>query len=144
MGSMSVEQILVTPLKRISVDGGDVMHAMKCSDPGFVGFGEAYFSSIDRGAVKAWKRHLRMTLNLVVPVGRVRFILVDDRGAIREEFLGSDRYARLTVPPGIWFGLSGLAAPYSLVLNLADIPHDPVEVERKSESEFAIQWESKE
>ncbi|BAO31122.1 hypothetical protein [Sulfuritalea hydrogenivorans] len=140
---MSVAHVVVTPLKRVSVDGGDVMHAMKCGDPGFAGFGEAYFSSIERGAVKAWKRHLRMTLNLVVPVGKVRFVLIDDDGAMREELLGPDRYARLTLPPGIWFGFSGLAAPYSLVLNLADIPHDPGEVERKPESEFPIQWESK-
>ena len=33
------------------------------------GFEEAYFSLIDKDAVKAWKRHKTMTLNLVVPLG---------------------------------------------------------------------------
>lgn len=138
---MSVKQIIVTPLKRVPVAGGDVLHAMKRSDPGFVDFGEAYFSQIEQGAVKAWKRHLRMSLNLVVPVGAVQFVFVDDEGATREEVVGLDRYARLTVPPGIWFGFKGLVAPYSLLLNVADIPHDPAEIERKDMGAFMFDWE---
>lgn len=141
MGAMSVSQIVVTPLKRIPVVGGDVLHAMKRCDPGFVDFGEAYFSQIEPGAVKAWKRHLRMTLNFVVPVGAVQFVFVDDEGAMREEVVAPDRYVRLTVPPGIWFGFKGLFAPYSLLLNVADIPHDPDEIERKDMGSFMFDWE---
>lgn len=141
MGEVSVKQIIVTPLKRIPVVGGDVLHAMKSCDHGFVGFGEAYFSQIEQGAVKAWKRHMSMTLNLVVPVGAVQFVFVDDEGTAREEVVGSDRYVRLTVPPGIWFGFKGLAAPYSLLLNVADIPHDPAEIERKDIEVFMFDWE---
>lgn len=140
MGAMSVKQIIVTPLKRVPVAGGDVLHAMKRNDPGFVDFGEVYFSQIEPGAVKAWKRHLRMTLNLVVPVGAVQFVFVDDEGAMREEVVGLDRYVRLTVPSGIWFGFKGLVAPYSLLLNVADIPHDPAEIERKDLGEIMFDW----
>lgn len=138
---MSVGHILVTPLKRVPVPGGDVLHAMKRTDPGYVDFGEAYFSQIEQGAVKAWKRHLRMTLNLVVPIGMVRIVFMDDQGAMREETIGIDRYARLTVPPGIWFGFKGLAAPCSLLLNVADIPHDPAEIERRQLDAFMFDWE---
>lgn len=141
MGAVSVKQIIVTPLKRVPVVGGDVLHAMKRGDPGFVDFGEAYFSQIEHGTVKAWKRHMRMTLNLVVPVGEVQFVFVDDEGATREEVVGLDRYVRLTVPPGIWFGFKGLFAPYSLLLNVADIPHDPAEIERKDMEVFMFDWE---
>ena len=70
---------LITPLKIIQVPGGDVSHAMKISDPGFAGFGEVYFSNIEPGVVKAWKRHRQMTLNLVVSVGAIRFVMFDDR-----------------------------------------------------------------
>lgn len=137
---MTVKQIIVTPLKRVPVSGGDVLHAMKRSDPGFVDIGEAYFSQIEQGAVKAWKRHLRMTLNLVVPIGAVRFVFVDDKGETREEVVGQDRYVRLTVPPCIWFGFKGLVEPYSLLLNVADIPHDPAEIERKDLGEIMFDW----
>ena len=141
MGTVSeVSQILVTPLKRIPLSGGDVLHGMRCGDPGFVDFGEAYFSIIEAGAVKAWKRHLRMTLNFVVPVGLVKFVFLDEQRGIREEEVGEQRYVRLTVPPGIWFGFNGLVAPYSLLMNIADISHDPDEIERKGVAEIEFDW----
>ena len=66
MGSISVDKILVTPLNRLSFEGADVMHAMKQSDTGYTGFGEDYFSWVSAAAVKAWKRHAQITMNVVV------------------------------------------------------------------------------
>ena len=140
MGSVSVDQILITPLKRIQVAGGDVLHGMKCSDLGYADFGEAYFSIIEAGAIKAWKRHLRMTLNFVVPLGAVFFVFMDEEGLIREELAGEKRYVRLTVPPGIWFGFKGIGRRESMVLNIASIPHDPDEVERLPLSNIDYGW----
>ena len=137
---MSVGKIIVTPLNRINVAGGDVLHALKKTDEGFVDFGEAYFSMIESGAIKSWKRHLRMTLNLVVAVGLVRFVFLDSAGVRREESIGSNRYVRLTVPPGLWFAFEGLSVPYSLVLNITDIAHDPQEIERKELNEYINYW----
>ena len=138
---MSLDDIKVTPLSRIATEGGDVLHAMKQSDPSYTGFGEAYFSWVTLGAVKAWKRHLRMTMNAIVPVGQVRFVFrLDGAYELRVEEIGEDRYARLTVPPGIWFGFQGLAEPNSLVLNIANIPHDPNEVQRLALSEIKYAW----
>ena len=144
MGSVSVKHILVSPLKRIPLPEGDVLHGMKRGDPGYVDFGETYFSMIEAGAVKAWKRHLRMTLNLIVPVGAVQFVFVDDKSTTREEIVGVEvaRYVRLTVPPGIWFGFKGLFSPHSMLMNVADIPHDPTEIQRKGLAEIAFDWES--
>ena len=141
MGTMSLNDILIAPLARIPTSGGDVLHAMKQSDTGFAGFGEAYFSWVAAGAIKAWKRHTRMTMNIVVPVGKVRFVFrLDGVDTFRVEEIGVDRYARLTVPPGIWFGFQGLAAPQSLVLNIANIPHDHNEVERLALSDIKYGW----
>ena len=141
MGAVTVDQILVTPLQRIVVAGGDVLHGMKFGDPGFVDFGEVYFSQIEEDAIKAWKRHLQMTLNFVVPVGMVQFVFVDDEGGKREEVIGLERYVRLTVPPGLWFGFKGLMTSHSLLMNIADIPHDPGEIERKELSQIQFNWE---
>jgi dTDP-4-dehydrorhamnose 3,5-epimerase len=141
MGTVTLDRIQVTPLKRIATAGGDVLHALKRTDAGFRDFGEAYFSIVEAGAVKAWKLHRRMTLNLVVPIGEVRFeFIAGDRKARRAETIGASNYARLTVPPGIWFGFQGLAATFSLILNVADHPHDPDEVVRKPMEEFTCDW----
>lgn len=143
MGKVNLDSICVTPLQRIPTPGGDVLHAMKQSDAGYAGFGEVYFSSIEGGAVKAWKRHTRMTMNIVVPVGQVRFVFcVDCEAGFRVEEIGEDRYARLSVPPGIWFGFKGLAQPQSLLMNFANIVHDPSEVERCMVPEFEYSWDN--
>ena len=142
MGAVVLGDILITPLTEVETLGGDVMHAMKASDIGYAGFGEAYFSWINSGNIKAWKRHIKMTLNLVVPVGTVHFIFIDSLGKVREESIGDYNYARLTIPPNIWFGFKGLNMPFSLLINIADIPHDPAEVERLSMDEFNFDWES--
>ena len=142
MGSMSLlDQIQVNPLRQIPSTGGDVWHALKSNDDSFQGFGEAYFSWVEPRAIKAWKQHLKMTMNLVVPVGTVRFIFYDLYSpAFREEYIGAASYARLTVPPGVWFGFQGISETLSLVLNLASLPHDPAEVERKSREEIKFNW----
>jgi len=144
MGTMKLADLCITPLQRIETGGGDVLHAMKQSDPGFSGFGEAYFSWVAAGAIKGWKRHTRMTMNVVVPVGQVRFVFhgLDERGVtvFRVEELGEARYVRATVPPGIWFAFQGLGAPQSLVLNIASIPHDPNEVERVALADIDYVW----
>jgi dTDP-4-dehydrorhamnose 3,5-epimerase len=141
---MKLANILVTPLRRIETAGGDVLHAMKQSDAGFGGFGEAYFSWVAAGAVKGWKRHTRMTMNVLVPVGQVRFVFrgLDDRGEamFRVEEIGVARYVRVTVPPGIWFAFQGLGTPQSLVLNIASVAHDPNEVERLALSDIHYVW----
>ena len=142
---MKLADILVTPLQRIETAGGDVLHAMKQSDVGYVGFGEAYFSWVTGGAVKAWKRHTRMTMNIVVPVGQVKFVFRGVNSAGVDEFrieeIGEDRYTRVTGPAGIWFGFQGRSNLQSLVLNIASIPHDPNEVERLALSDINYAWD---
>ena len=131
-----MEGVLLTPLKQIYHPKGDIFHGMKKSDPGFTDFGEAYFSTVYPGEVKPWKKHLRMTLNLVVPVGKIRFVMHDDRpdssskGQTFSVEIGSDNYQRLTVSPGIWMAFEGLNDGLNLLLNMADMEHDPEEVER--------------
>lgn len=143
MGSLKLSDIQVTPLARIATGAGDVMHALKPSDIGYDGFGEAYFSWADYKKVKAWKCHTEMTMNLVVPRGLVKFVFCDLKNqpdTFRVEEIGDDNYSRLTVPPGLWFGFQGLDANSSLVLNIANIPHDPNEVQRISESQIKFKW----
>ena len=145
MGVVSLNDILVTPLKRIPTEGGDVMHALKKSDTGFNGFGEVYFSWIEQSVIKAWKCHQHMTMNLVVPIGEVNFVfhIKDQTNNFRIENIGEKRYVRLTVPPGIWFAFQGRGSGQSLLMNLADMTHDTDEVLRKSVSEFNYNWSSK-
>jgi len=139
-----INDVIVTPLKIIDVPGGNVLHALKAEDSGYSGFGEAYFSTVESGAIKAWKRHRDMILNIVVPVGQIKFVLFDDRSDDKEEFheiiLSKSNYCRLTVPPMVWMGFQGMSKNTSMLLNIASIPHDPHEVNRKFEEEIKYNW----
>jgi len=143
---VNISGVVFTPLSIIDTEGGDVLHAMKSSDMGYNGFGEAYFSTIDSGAIKGWKSHQEMILNLVVPIGKVRFVIFDDRietptkGEFCEIILSRENYGRLTIPPLLWVGFQGLDNSSSLLLNIASIEHSPEEVSRRELNEIEFDW----
>lgn len=122
-----MDGVILTPLKQIYTPKGDVFHAIKKSDNGFVGFGEAYFSFVNKGDIKGWKKHTKMTLNLIVPVGEIEFVVYNENS--KEFFsvmLSQKNYQRLSVAPGLWMAFRGLDEN-NLLLNLANIEHDPSE-----------------
>ena len=112
-------------------------------------FGEAYFSSVNYRSIKAWKCHTRMTSNIIVSVGEIRFVLVDINNDSKsgqkffEIFLSKSNYKRLTIPAGIWFGFQGISKNLNLLLNIADIPHEPDEVRQKKIDEIKYDWSIK-
>ena len=135
---------LINREKIISVDKGNVLHAIKNNSIGYKNFGEAYFSIVKSGSIKGWKRHKLMTMNFLVPIGEVRFIILDENEnneIIFQEFkLSQKNYYRLTLPPLIWYGFQGIASIDSLVLNVADIIHDPDEIETRDLDSIDFNW----
>lgn len=133
------EQVVFSPLARFDNEKGRVSHGMKKSDEEYVGFGEAYFSMILQGQTKGWKRHNQMTMNLVVPVGDVRFHVHDSYiCSTRIYDIGDQNYGRLTVPPGFWVAFSGLGDGPNVVFNLASLEHDPTEVDTVPLLDFSL------
>ena len=140
MGNVTISNVLSTKLKIIPNKNGDIFRVLKNSEKCFRCFGEAYFSQIKFNKIKAWKRHKRMTCNLIVPKGEVKFVFTDDLKNIKEEIIGESNYSRLTIPPGIWFGFQGCKFPDSIVLNIADIQHEPLESEKINIDKMAYSW----
>lgn len=138
--------VVLTPLKIIPDDRGAVMHVLRNDSDVFCSFGETYCSTVRPGGIKAWKRQKQMTLNVAAPIGRVRFVLYDDRpgsatrGRIDEILLGVDDYKLLTVPPGIWNGFCAEAEVDSLVINVTDLPYNAEDVERLPADTTAIPY----
>ena len=141
-----ISGVSLTPLKIISNPKGDVLHGLKKTDNGFKEFGEAYFSTINKNIIKGWKSHLKMTLNLIVPVGEIKFVLYDQRvgsetfGKFNEIKLGLNNYQRLTVPPGVWMGFQGIGDHLNLLLNIANIIHEPEEAVGCELSDINYLW----
>jgi dTDP-4-dehydrorhamnose 3,5-epimerase len=140
----TIDGLIVTPLRVIADERGAVLHMLRADAPGFTSFGECYFSEVNPGVVKAWKRHSRQMQNLAVPAGRVRFVVYDaresspTRGAIDVIELGRpDAYLRLCIPRQLWYGFKCVSDTPALVANCADIPHDPAESELIGVNELA-------
>jgi len=130
-----IEGLQIVPLRRIPDERGTVFHMLRASDPHFQQFGEVYFSSVYRDAVKGWHRHADMTLNYACVWGRVKLVVLDDRegsasrGEVEKIFLGPDNYSLVVIPPGLWNGFKGMA-DVSVVANCCTHEHDPSRSER--------------
>ncbi len=135
-----VDGVVLTPLKQIHNPKGDVFHAMKKSDEGFDGFGEAYFSTINQNDIKGWKKHTKMTLNVVVVSGEIEFVVYDENSeTFFDVVLSQDNYHRLTIKPNLWMAFKGLKEN-SMLLNLASIEHDPSEAVNLDLQEIEYEW----
>jgi dTDP-4-dehydrorhamnose 3,5-epimerase len=141
-----ISGVTLTPLKQIKHEKGDIFHAMKSSENSFHSFGEAYFSFVKEGVVKGWKKHNQMLLNIIVPIGEIKFVIHDNRpdsstsGRFNEIMLGPDKmYARLTIEPGLWVAFQGVKANNCL-LNIASLEHDPKEADNIDIDAIKYAW----
>lgn len=141
-----IDGVIIQPLRRIADDRGKVMHMLRVDSPLFTKFGEVYFSAVNPGTVKAWKKHFKMTQHFAVPCGAIRLVLYDDReksgtcGQVQVIELGEDAYALVRIPPLVWYGFKGISSVAALVANCTDLPHDPDEVERLNLSDKKIPY----
>ena len=133
-----MDGVILTPLKQIFNSKGDIFHAMKKSDEGFAGFGEAYFSTVKAGEVKGWKKHKEMTLNLIVIKGEIEFVTYNGDNFFNVT-LSKKNYQRLTIKPHLWLAFRGLADE-NILLNLASIEHNKNESESVDMSSFDYNW----
>ena len=145
MSNSLLSGMILTPLKRFPMENGDVLRCLKANENGFEGFGEAYFSFINFNKIKAWKKHRKATLNLMVPVGEIKFVLFDDRedSSTFENFfsvtLSSDNYQRLTIPPMLWMGFKGIGKQ-NLLLDIMNIRHDLDDEDRSPIESIPYSW----
>ena len=145
MGNSLLSGMFLTPLKRFPMENGDVLRGLKANENSFVGFGEAYFTFINFNKIKAWKKHRKATLNLMVPVGEIKFVLFDDRedSSTFENFfsvtLSSDNYQRLTIPPMLWMGFKGIGKQ-NLLLDIMNIRHDLDDEDRSPIESIPYSW----
>ena len=141
MGKKFLGKIKVTPLKIIKLSTGNIMRVLDKNELKNRTFGEVYFSKIKFGKIKAWKYHLKMILNLVVPYGKVKFVLYSQKDKnFKVVEIGEKKYLKLTVPPKIWYGFKGMSKHESIILNVTNIKHNPKEILRCKKNEINFDW----
>jgi dTDP-4-dehydrorhamnose 3,5-epimerase len=144
----NIDGVTIHTLKQLADDRGSVLQMLSVDTPDFNKFGECYFSEVIPGAIKAWKLHRDQTQNFAVPVGRIRLVIFDDRessktrGNLKILELGRpDAYFRVKIPPDLWYGFACIGETLALLVNCADLPHDPSESERRPISDSSIPYD---
>ena len=142
----NIDGVVLTPLKIIPDERGQVMHVLRSDSPQFTQFGEVYISCIYSGVIKGWKLHTTNAGNLAIPVGRVKFVLHDLRensptkGQTDVVFLGDNNYQLLSIPPGVAYGWKNLVPQTAYVINCASEPHQPGEAKMLPIEEIPHPW----
>ena len=144
--NINIEGVSLTPQKIIRTNGGEVLHGIKKNDDSFYGFGEAYFSTINYGDIKGWKRHSEMVLNIVVPVGVIKFVIYDDRSnsstfaKFQAITISRRNYLRMTLQPMLWLAFQGIGKDSNILLNIANIEHGSDKVDQRDIDFFNFNW----
>ena len=125
-----IEGVVVDRLEVKPDERGRVVPLFR-RDEGLPAFGQVHLTTLYPGVVKAWHRHRRSTDVITCIAGMVRLGLCDDRegsptsGELNEFFLGLHGPLRVSVPPGVWFGLKAVGEMEALVVVYSDQAFDP-------------------
>tara|TARA_Y100000768_G_C23934769_1_gene661977 strand:+ start:638 stop:1060 length:423 start_codon:yes stop_codon:yes gene_type:complete len=119
---------------------GNVLRAFRRKEEKIGKFGEVYLSWINKKSIKGWKMHKKMHMNLIVPIGLVKFVFYENN-KFKEIIVGEKKYFRIYVPNQIFFAFQNLSKKKSLVINYANIIHqNDDEVINKNLKEIKYKW----
>jgi dTDP-4-dehydrorhamnose 3,5-epimerase len=76
---MKINDVIITPLKKISDERGCIMHMLRADAPHFEQFGEIYFSTAYPSVIKGWHEHTKQVQNYAVIDGMIKLVLYDNR-----------------------------------------------------------------
>ena len=141
-----IEGLEITKLQKIPNVNGDLFKIIRLDDECYKGFGELYISEVNKGLIKGWKKHLEMTLNLVVMKGQIKFVFFDDNASSRtfQQFhvlkVRASERLKICLSPCIFMAFQGIDEE-NMLINFADIVHSDSEGVRLELDQIDFNWE---
>lgn len=89
-------------------------------------FKEVYCTWIKKNKIKGWKKHTKMTMNIKVIMGKVKFILSKDMKSFKKIIISENDKFLLTISKNIFFAFQGLDKKNE-ILNFSNIKHSKKE-----------------
>jgi dTDP-4-dehydrorhamnose 3,5-epimerase len=133
---MNIDNVIVTPLRRIPDERGCIFHMLREDAPHFQRFGEIYFSTAYPGVIKGWHEHTKQIQNYAVISGMIKLVLYDNRQDastyrnLQEIFIGEENYCLVTIPIGVINGYKCIGNERCIVANCSTLPHEAGEMLR--------------
>ena len=142
MGKINLDKIRIKKYNIVKNKNGIILKILNNKQSNLKFYKDAYFSFVKYNKIKGWKKHKRMTMTLVVPVGKVKFVFYDD-DKFKSIIIGDNRFYKIIVPPNIWFAFKGISKDKNVVFNLANVKNNDKEVVRKRNNEIKYNWKKK-
>ena len=131
----------IRKLNKIKNPKGEILLGLKKNDIEYKNFSELYFSKIYYKNIKGWKIHKKATMNIVVPFGKIKFVIYDDvNKTFFSETISPDDYKLLTIYPKTCFGFKGLNEPFSILANISNYVNDPNEYKNIDLKNLDYNW----
>ena len=130
-----INGVVITPLKQIRDERGAVFHMLRRDADHFADFGEVYFSVINPGVTKGWRKHTEMISSLCCVQGKAKLVLMsEESGEVVEITIGADPedYKLVTIPPGVWSAFACIGDEPAMIANCASILHRADEAETRA------------
>ena len=145
-----IEGVSFVPRRIIPSAQGEVRHVLKNTDPEFsldeLPFGEAYISILYPDFRKDWKLHTKCVSRLAVLTGTIEFVMYDMREnstsyrQFQRMSVGDENYGLLVIPEGVAATWRNVSPGNTMILNIATLPHDPLESKIIPFDEIQFTW----
>ena len=115
-------------LKTIKGDNSYITKIIDKNKKNYFGIDEVYSSNLQKNTIKAWKKHKKMTCNILVVKGEIKFVFFDNLFKKNNKIIINEKdNLMLLIKPCVWFGFKGLKKNNTLI-NFSNILHNDKEI----------------
>jgi len=128
--------VIVFKTKKIANKKGNLHKFVDTKSNFFKGFGEIYFTEINKNKIKGWKKHKKNSSLLKTIFGEVQFTFYYKDNFYHINIKQTDNII-IQIPPNVWFSFKGISKK-NLLCNFMNKAHSDKEVENINLNEFNI------
>ena len=135
-----MDEISIKNLSIINNKKGDILKGFLKSDNKTINVKEVYFSEINPKQIKAWKKHNKMTSNLIAVKGEIKIVVQKKDKSFVTEIISKKNYKMISIPPNFWFGFQCISTEAGMLVNISNEEHDDLESDRLDIDKILFDW----
>ena len=135
-----MDEISIKNLSIINNKKGDILKGFLKSDNKTINVKEVYFSEINPKQIKAWKKHNKMTSNLIAVKGEIKIVVQKKDKSFVTEIISKKNYKMISIPPNFWFGFQCISTEAGMLANISNEEHDDLESDRLDIDKILFDW----
>tara|TARA_Y100000996_G_scaffold377533_1_gene329657 strand:- start:199 stop:609 length:411 start_codon:yes stop_codon:yes gene_type:complete len=135
-----MDEISIKNLSIIKNKKGDILKGFLKSDNKTINVKEVYFSEINPKQIKAWKKHNKMTSNLIAVKGEIKIVIQKKDKSFVTEIISKKNYKMISIPPNYWFGFQCISTEAGMLVNISNEEHDDLESDQLDIEKILFDW----